>query len=62
MTTKMRIKDENKKALGTINGINGTATANEIKLFIEGINGFRETPVAYAYMVVETEVFAPDNQ
>ena len=61
-STKLRIKNSDKKPLGTISGINPDATPSDIALFIEGINGLRETEIAYAYIVTEKMVYKPENE
>jgi hypothetical protein len=60
MNTKLRLKDSNQKALGTIGGINPDITPAEIAMFVDGMNGLRNNPVAYAYMVSEVLVLEPE--
>ena len=56
MKTSLRLRDSDKKSLGTISGINPDATPEDIALFVEGINGLRNDSIAYASVVTETHV------
>jgi hypothetical protein len=56
------LKGKDKKIFGTINEINPDATTDDINMFIEGINGFRNSPVVYAYTVTENLVYEPEDE
>ena len=58
---KLRLRDKENKALGTIGGINPDATANDIRMFINGINGLRDNGVYYSYLVSEVLVYSPES-
>ena len=60
-TNKLRLRDKDNKALGTIGGINPDATADDIRMFINGINGLRDNGIYYSYLVTEALVYSPED-
>ena len=54
---RLRLLDSDKKSLGIISGINPDATANDIALFVEGINGLRSTNAVYAALISEEMIY-----
>ena len=60
-SNKIRLRDSNNKALGTIGGINPEAKPEHIARFVEGFNGLRNNGVAYVYLVSEALVYSPED-
>jgi hypothetical protein len=61
LTYKLRLRDSDKKALGTVSGINPDANQGDITQFIEGVNGLRTNEIAYAFLISEEMVFGVDD-
>ena len=57
MTKKLKLLDGDKRSLGTYAGVNPDATSQDIALFIEGVNGLRNTAIRYAHLITEEAVY-----
>jgi hypothetical protein len=61
MAVKLKLVGADKKAICTYSGVNPSATAENVKTFIEGIDGFRTSPVGFAYLIKEEAVYTADE-
>jgi len=54
--TRIRLSDHAKKTLQTFSGVNPEVSPSGVKLFSEGVSGFREEAASFCYLIREDEL------